>query len=87
MTRLSPGIHHFTPTLSIHVFDAPEPGPTALIQAGARCPPLLVDQGEADGFLAEQLHPHLFEAACREAARTVSKGGGRCTPTPPPPPR
>ena len=22
-----------------------------------------------------------------EAARTVSKGGGRCTPTPPPPPR
>ncbi len=34
MTRLSPGIHHFTPTLAIHVFDAPEPGPTALIQAG-----------------------------------------------------
>jgi len=34
VTRLSPGIHHFTPTLAIHVFDAPEPGPTALIQAG-----------------------------------------------------
>jgi hypothetical protein len=34
VTRLSPGIHHLTPTLPIHVFDAPEPGPTALIQAG-----------------------------------------------------
>ena len=34
VTRLSPGIHHFTPTLALHVFDAPEPGPTALIQAG-----------------------------------------------------
>jgi S-formylglutathione hydrolase len=45
---------------------------TALIQAGARCPPLLVDQGEADGFLAEQLHPHLFEAACREAGQPLT---------------
>lgn len=34
MSRLPPGIHYFTPTLPIHVFDAPEPGPTALIQAG-----------------------------------------------------
>jgi hypothetical protein len=31
---LTPGIHHLTPTLPVHVFDAPEPGPTALIQAG-----------------------------------------------------
>jgi hypothetical protein len=31
---LSPGIHYFSPTLPLHVFDAPEPGPTALIQAG-----------------------------------------------------
>ncbi|HRI08043.1 MAG TPA: succinylglutamate desuccinylase/aspartoacylase family protein [Nannocystaceae bacterium] len=31
---LAPGVHFFTPTLAIHVFDAPEPGPTALIQAG-----------------------------------------------------
>ncbi len=45
---------------------------TALIQAGARCPPLLVDQGEADGFLAEQLHPHLFEAASREAGQPLT---------------
>lgn len=32
--RLPPGIHHLAPTLPVHVFDAPEPGPTALIQAG-----------------------------------------------------
>ena len=25
---------------------------------------ILVDQGLADKFLAEQLHPHLLEAAC-----------------------
>jgi hypothetical protein len=31
---LPPGLHHFTPTLAVHVFDAAEPGPTALIQAG-----------------------------------------------------
>lgn len=34
MPRLSAGIHHLTPTIPVHVFDAPEPGPTALIQAG-----------------------------------------------------
>jgi S-formylglutathione hydrolase len=27
---------------------------------------LLIDQGLSDQFLDEQLHPHLFEAACRE---------------------
>lgn len=31
---LSAGIHWFSPTLPLHVFDASEPGPTALIQAG-----------------------------------------------------
>ncbi|MCA3255388.1 MAG: S-formylglutathione hydrolase [Alphaproteobacteria bacterium] len=39
----------------------------ALIEAGARLPDLLVDQGEADAFLAEQLRPGLLEAACRAA--------------------
>jgi S-formylglutathione hydrolase len=29
--------------------------------------PILVDQGTADGFLAEQLKPELLEAACSEA--------------------
>ena len=31
---LSPGHHLLFPTVVAHVFDAPEPGPTALIQAG-----------------------------------------------------
>jgi S-formylglutathione hydrolase len=44
---------------------------TALIESGARCPPLLIDQGEADKFLAEQLLPHRFEAACRDAGQPL----------------
>lgn len=31
---LASGITWFAPTLPVHVFDAPEPGPTALVQAG-----------------------------------------------------
>ncbi len=31
------------------------------------CPPLLIDQGLDDEFLATQLKPELFEAACRHA--------------------
>ena len=30
-------------------------------------PELLVDQGEADNFLEEQLRPELLEQACRDA--------------------
>lgn len=45
---------------------------TELVKAGARCAPLLLDQGEADRFLAEQLHPHLFEAACRDAGQPLT---------------
>ncbi|MFG6448948.1 S-formylglutathione hydrolase [Roseateles sp. BYS180W] len=40
-----------------------------LIRSGRRLPPLLVDQGLADKFLAEQLHPHLLEQACAEAGQ------------------
>lgn len=39
----------------------------ALIQDGARVTDLLVDQGDADNFLAEQLKPHLLEQACAAA--------------------
>ena len=39
----------------------------ALIEDGARIADLLVDQGEADPFLAEQLRPDLLDAACRAA--------------------
>ena len=39
----------------------------ALIEDGARVPALLVDQGEADNFLVEQLRPELLAAACKTA--------------------
>lgn len=39
----------------------------ALIEDGARLPDLLVDQGEADAFLAEQLKTHLLAEACAQA--------------------
>ena len=45
---------------------------TALIQAGHRLPPLLVDQGLADKFLAEQLNIDGFEAACRAAGQPLT---------------
>ncbi len=44
---------------------------TELVKAGARVPPLLIDQGMADKFLAEQLHPGMFEAACFNAGQPV----------------
>lgn len=33
---------------------------------------ILVDQGLADRFLAEQLHPHLFEAACAAVGQPLT---------------
>jgi S-formylglutathione hydrolase len=39
----------------------------AMIADGLRVPELLVDQGEADQFLTEQLKPELLKAACAEA--------------------
>ncbi|MBS0480705.1 MAG: S-formylglutathione hydrolase [Proteobacteria bacterium] len=39
----------------------------ALIEDGARLPDLLVDQGDADGFLHEQLKTGLLVMACRKA--------------------
>ncbi|MEG8219960.1 S-formylglutathione hydrolase [Sphingomonas sp. HH69] len=39
----------------------------ALIEDGARVADLLVDQGETDPFLAEQLRPDLLDAACKAA--------------------
>ncbi|RJF90568.1 S-formylglutathione hydrolase [Sphingomonas cavernae] len=40
---------------------------TALIEGGARVPGILVDQGDADTFLADQLKPALLKAACDKA--------------------
>ena len=45
---------------------------TELIKAGARLPPLLIDQGLADKFLVEQLKPELFEAACLAAGQPLT---------------
>jgi S-formylglutathione hydrolase len=39
----------------------------ALIEDGARVSQLLVDQGDADPFLNNQLKPELLEAACAKA--------------------
>jgi S-formylglutathione hydrolase len=39
----------------------------ALIKEGARLPDLLIDQGTADTFLADQLKTHLLDEACRKA--------------------
>ena len=45
---------------------------TELVKGGARVPPLLIDQGLADKFLAEQLKPELFEAACLAAGQPLT---------------
>ncbi len=45
---------------------------TELVRSGRRAPPILIDQGLADKFLAEQLHPHLFEQACQHAGQPLT---------------
>jgi S-formylglutathione hydrolase len=45
---------------------------TELVKAGARTSHLLVDQGLADRFLATQLHPDLFEAACKASGQPLT---------------
>ncbi|MBX9731810.1 MAG: S-formylglutathione hydrolase [Sphingomonas sp.] len=44
----------------------------ALIEDGARLPELLIDQGDADSFLVEQLKPALLTAACAEAGMPLT---------------
>lgn len=44
-----------------------EKGQGALFPQG-----ILIDQGLADEFLADQLHPHLFEAACAQAGQPLT---------------
>lgn len=45
----------------------------ALIEDGARVAEILVDQGGADGFLAEQLKPELLRAACDKAGIALTQ--------------
>lgn len=45
---------------------------TELVKSGARSShEILIDQGDADNFLDEQLKPHLFEAACSDTGQAV----------------
>ena len=44
----------------------------ALIEDGARLPHLLVDQGEGDNFLADQLKTHLLQEACDAAGQPAT---------------
>ncbi|SEM22566.1 S-formylglutathione hydrolase [Luteibacter sp. UNCMF331Sha3.1] len=45
---------------------------TALVREGARFDgTILIDQGEADGFLLGQLQPQRFEAACEDAGQPL----------------
>jgi S-formylglutathione hydrolase len=44
----------------------------ALIEDGARLPDLLIDQGEADNFLSDQLKPQLFEDACAKVGQNLT---------------
>jgi len=45
---------------------------TALINAGARSGEILIDQGLADNFLAEQLRPEALERACEDAGQPLT---------------
>ncbi len=48
---------------------------TALMAAAEKAPfpgGILIDQGLADKFLADQLHPHLFEAACHARGQPLT---------------
>ncbi|MCF8466871.1 MAG: S-formylglutathione hydrolase [Sneathiella sp.] len=44
---------------------------TELVTNGKRTAPILIDQGTADQFLAEQLKPEIFEAACMSAGQPL----------------
>lgn len=48
---------------------------TSLMETAPHAPypaGILIDQGLADKFLAEQLHPHLFEAACAKVGQPLT---------------
>jgi S-formylglutathione hydrolase len=44
----------------------------ALVEDGARVTDILIDQGDADPFLEEQLRPELFAAACERAGQPLT---------------
>ena len=44
----------------------------ALIESGHRSGDILVDQGDADNFLVEQLKPELLAAACEDSGQSLT---------------
>ncbi len=44
----------------------------ALIEDGARLPDMLIDQGNADNFLQDQLKPELLQATCEKAGQKLT---------------
>jgi S-formylglutathione hydrolase len=44
---------------------------TELVDAGYSTGPILIDQGDADDFLDEQLRPDLFRDTCRQAGQVL----------------
>lgn len=45
---------------------------TELVKRGSRTSTILIDQGDADQFLPEQLNPQLFSEACADAGQPLS---------------
>lgn len=66
------GIKAFTGYLGSDQSRWAEHDATELVKSGARTPALLIDQGLADPFLAEQLHPDRFEAACASTGQPLT---------------
>jgi S-formylglutathione hydrolase len=42
------------------------------VKGAEQRPPILIDQGLADQFLEQQLHPHVFEEACAKAGQRLT---------------
>lgn len=65
----------FTGYLGADTAEWAEHDATALMTEAGEAPfpgGILIDQGLADKFLAEQLHPHLFEAACKTKGQPLT---------------
>lgn len=87
---LSPGIHHLAPTLPVHVLEADEPGPTAIVQAaihgdeiaGAHALMELVEEGYAPQrgrlLIIPVMNPPAYRA--RQRARPGGLDLNRCFP-------
>lgn len=45
---------------------------TELVKGAQHPAPILIDQGDADGFLEEQLKPELFREACAQAGQALT---------------